>query len=178
MEIIKTHRTLILVAITLVAFGIIMRLVPHPVNLAPIGAIALFAGAVMPRKLSWWLPLSIMIVSDLILGTYSSMLFTWAAFLLVTLFGMGLRHKSNWLRIPVGALGASIIFFIVSNFGVWLQGQMYAPTLAGLVLCYEMALPFLRNTLIGDLAYSTLLFGIFATAAKTVPQLKTAKLEA
>jgi hypothetical protein len=152
-----------------------MRLVPHPVNLAPVGAIALFAGAVLPRKLAWWLPLGILVISDLIIGPYSSMLFTWAAFLLVTLFGMTLRGTSNWLRVPFGALGASVIFFIVSNFGTWLQGNMYDLTWAGLVLCYEMALPFFRNTFVGDLLYSTLLFGAYALTMKFVPQPEAVK---
>ena len=168
----KINRTLIFIVLALVAFGVIMRLVPHPVNLAPVGAIALFAGAVLPRKLAWWLPLGILVISDLIIGPYSSMLFTWPAFLLVTLFGMTLRDTSNWLRVPFGALGASVIFFIVSNFGTWLQGGMYEHTWAGLMLCYEMALPFFRNTFVGDLAYSVLLFGVYALAVRWVPQTK------
>jgi len=169
----KINRTLILIALALIAFGVIMRLLPHPANLAPVGAIALFAGAVLPRKLAWWLPLGIMVVSDLFLGAYDGILFTWAGFLLVTLFGMTLRNQSNWLRIPFGALGASVIFFIVSNFGAWLQGGMYAHTWAGIVLCYEMALPFFRNTFAGDLIYSGLLFGVYALALKFVPQAET-----
>src|SRR6185369_10742491 len=107
----KINRTLMLIALALIAFGVIMRLLPHPANLAPVGAIALFAGAVLPRKLAWWLPLGIMVVSDLFLGAYDGILFTWAGFLLVSLFGMTLRGQSNWLRIPFGALGASVIFF-------------------------------------------------------------------
>jgi hypothetical protein len=166
----KTNRTLIGIALALVAFGVIMRLLPHPANLAPVGAIALFAGAVLPRKLAWWLPLGIMIISDLILGTYGGVLFTWAGFLLVTLFGMTLRNTNNWLRVPLGALGSSVIFFTVSNFGAWLQGQMYDHTWAGLALCYEMALPFFRNTFTGDLIYSGLLFGVYALAVRFVLQ--------
>lgn len=169
----RVNRTMILIAAALVVFGIVMRLVPHPANLVPIGAIALFAGAILPRKLGWWLPLGIMMVSDLLfLGLYDGFLFVWAGFLIVSLFGMTMRSQSNWLRIPFGALGASVIFFMVSNFGVWLQGQMYAHTWAGLVLCYEMALPFFRNTFVGDLMYSSLLFGVYALAVRHVPALQ------
>lgn len=168
---VRVSRTLLWVALALVVFGVVMRLVPHPANLAPVGAIALFGGAVLPRKLGWWLPLAIMIVSDIFfLGLYQGVAFTWLGFLCVALFGMSLRGQSNWLRIPFGALGAAVIFFVVSNFGVWLQGQMYALSWAGLVQCYEMALPFFRNTLVGDLLYSTLLFGVFALAGRFVPQ--------
>lgn len=167
---IRVSRTLIRVAVALVLFGIIMRVLPHPANLAPVGAIALFGGAILPRKLGWWLPLAIMVVSNAIIGFYYGIGFTWLAFLLVGVFGMSLRGQNNWLRVPLGALGSAVIFFVVSNFGVWAQGQMYAHTWAGLVLCYEMALPFFRNTFVGDLAYSALLFGVFALAVRLVPQ--------
>jgi hypothetical protein len=171
---VRINRTLIWVAIALVVFGVVMRLLPHPANLAPVGAIALFGGAVLPRKLGWWLPLAVMIASDLFLGFYNGIVFTWLGFLLVGLFGMTLRGQSNWLRIPLGALGASVIFFVVSNFGVWAQGQMYAHTWAGLVQCYEMALPFFRNTFFGDLLYSSLLFGVYALAIRFAPHPKPA----
>jgi len=166
---VRVNRTLLLIALVLVVFGVIMRLLPHPANLAPVGAIALFGGAVLPRKLGWWLPLAIMIVSDLLLGFYNGIIFTWAGFLLVGLFGMALRNQSNLFRIPFGALGGAVIFFIVSNLGVWAQGQMYAHTWAGLVQCYEMALPFFRNTFFGDFLYAWLLFGIYALSLRFVP---------
>ncbi len=171
---IRINRTLVWVAISLVVFGVVMRLLPHPANLAPVGAIALFGGAVLPRKLGWWLPLAIMIASDLLIGFYNGILFTWAGFLLVGLLGMGLRTMSNWLRVPIGAMAGAIIFFAVSNFGVWLQGHMYAHTWAGLVQCYEMALPFFRNTFFGDFLYSWLLFGVYALATQYVPKTETA----
>ncbi len=168
------NRKVLFISLTLIAFGVIMRLVPHPDNFAPVSAIALFAGAVLPLRFAWWLGPAVVMVSDLLfLGTYNGILFTWLGFLLVGLFGMSLRGQSNWLRVPFGALGAAVIFFIVSNFGVWLQGQMYAHTWAGLVQCYEMALPFFRNTFLGDLVFSSLLFGAFALAPRFVPQPKT-----
>lgn len=164
MEIRITRNALVWLAVALVVFGVVMRLLPHPANLAPVGAIALFGGAVLPRKLGWWLPLAVMIVSDLFIGFYDGIIFTWLGFLLVGLFGMTLRSQSNWFRVPFGALGAAVIFFIVSNFGVWLLGNMYPLTLAGLALCYEMALPFFRNTFFGDFLYGWLLFGAYAFA--------------
>ncbi len=167
---IRVNRTLIWVAVALVVFGVVMRLLPHPANLAPVGAIALFGGAVLPRRYGWWLPLAVMVASDVFLGFYNGIVFTWAGFLLVGLFGMTLRNQSNWLRVPFGALGSAVIFFIVSNFGVWLQGQMYPHTWAGLAQCYELALPFFRNTFFGDFIYSGLLFGVYAFAVRLVPQ--------
>ena len=167
---IRVSRPLVWAAVALVGFGVIMRLLPHPANLAPVGAIALFGGAILPRRLGWWLPLTVMVLSDLLLGLYNGVLFTWLGFVLVGLFAMSLRGQSNWFRVPFGALASAIIFFIVSNFGVWLQGQMYAHTWAGLLQCYHMALPFFRNTFFGDFLYSWLLFGIYALAVRFVPQ--------
>ncbi len=157
-------RVVLWLAISLIIFGVVMRLLPHPANLAPVGAIALFGGAVLPRKLAWWLPVGIMAISDIIIGLYSGFIFTWLGFLLVSFYGVALQNRNNWLRVPLGALGSSVIFFVVSNFGVWAQGQLYPHTFSGLTHCFEMALPFFRNTLLGDLAYGTLLFGMYALA--------------
>jgi hypothetical protein len=164
MEIRVDRRTLAWLALALVVFGVVMRLLPHPANLAPVGAIALFGGAILPRRLGWWLPLAIMIVSDYFIGFYDGIVFTWVGFLLVAFFGMSLRNQNNWFRIPFGALGGAVIFFIISNFGVWLQGNIYPLTIAGLIQCYEMALPFFRNTFFGDFLYGWLLFGAYAFA--------------
>jgi len=167
---VRVKGTLAWVALALVVFGVIMRLLPHPANFAPVGAIALFGGAILHRKLGWWLPLAVMVVSDLIIGFYDGIVFTWIAFLLVGLYGMSLRQQNNWRRIPLGALGSAVIFFIVSNFGVWAEGRMYAHTWSGLAECYQMALPFFRNTFVSDLAYSAVLFGVYAAAVRFVPQ--------
>jgi len=155
-------RYLVWLALALVAFGVLMRLLPHPANLAPVGAIALFGGAILPRKLGWWLPLGVMVVSDYFLGFYDGIMFTWAAFLVVGCYGVSLRNRGNLFRVPVGAFGSAVIFFLVSNFGVWAQGRIYPHTWPGLVQCYEMALPFFRNTFFGDFLYSCILFGAYA----------------
>lgn len=163
---VSVRRKIFYVALALVVFGVVMRLLPHPANLAPVGAIALFGGAVLPRKLGWWLPLAIMAVSDYLIGFYDGILFNWTAFLLVGLSGMLLRNSTNWFRVPFGALVGGIIFFVVSNLGVWAQGGLYPRTWAGLAECYTMALPFFRNTLVGNILYGALLFGVYALAVK------------
>lgn len=161
---ISVKRKLLYLAIALVGLSIVMRLVPHVPNVAPVAAVALFGGAVLPRRYAWWLPLVIMVASDLVLGFYDGILFTWAAFLAVGLLGMTLARFSTTERIAFGVLGGALLFYLVSNLGVWLQGGLYAHTWAGLIECYTMALPFLRNTLVGDLVYSSLLFGAYALA--------------
>jgi hypothetical protein len=160
----NTLRSFLWLALALVVFGVAMRFLPHPANLAPVGAIALFGGAILPRKLAWWLPLAIMIISDYFIGFYSGIGFVWLSFLLIGLYGMLLRGQGTLARIGLGALGSSVLFFLVSNFGVWLQGHMYPLTWSGLVECYTMALPFFRNTFFGDVLYGSLLFGAWALA--------------
>lgn len=154
----------LLLALGLAAAGIILRLLPHTDNFAPIGAIALFAGAVLGLRYALWLPAGIMVVSDLIIGLHSGILFTWGGFLLVALFGTMLRGTRNRLRVPLGAMGSALIFFLVSNFGVWLEGRLYPPTWQGLADSYIMALPFLRTSFVADLCFAALLFGLYALA--------------
>lgn len=158
--------TAALIALSLILIGISMRLVPHIPNFAPIGAIALFSGALLGWRTAVWLPLLIMMASDFIIGFYSGILFTWMGFILTAIFGMLFRRSTFTKRVTFGALGSGLIFFIVSNFGTWIASGMYPPTFAGLVECYYMALPFLRTSLLADAMFSIVLFGTFAVAVK------------
>lgn len=162
----SVNRRVLYVTLALIAIGVVMRLLPHPANLAPVGAIALFGGAVLPRRFGWWLPVAIMVLSDLAIGFYSGIWFTWLGFLMIGLLGMTLRQQSNWFRVPVGVLGGGIIFFALSNLGVWICSGMYAHTWSGLAECLTMALPFFRNTLAGDLLYACVFFGAYAMAMR------------
>ena len=137
----------LIIAIIMLA-GVLTRLVPHLPNFTPVTAIALFGGLYISNKiLAYALPLIIMFISDIFLGFSSITLFVYSGFMLVTLIGT-LRKKSNILTIFMGSLS----FFIVTNFGVWLLG--YPKTWTGLVECYTLALPFFRNSLLGDFFYS------------------------
>lgn len=164
-------------AVVLIIAGVVLRLIPHTANFAPVGAIALFGGAVLSARIAWWLPLAIMIVSDLFLGFHGTILFTWGGFLLVALFGMSLKDQKNWWRVPIGAIGAAVIFFIVSNFGVWVEGKLYPHTWQGLVDCYVMALPFFKTSLFADFAYSIALFSAYALAVRPSKAERSEKLE-
>lgn len=154
------------VALVLIIAGVSLRLLPHTANFAPVGAIALFGGAVLSARISWWLPLIIMAISDFFLGLHGTILFTWGSFLLVAFLGMSLKNQKNWLRVPFGALGAALIFFVVSNFGVWVEGKLYPHTWQGLIDCYVMAIPFLKTSLLADLSYSIVLFSAYALAIR------------
>ena len=147
--------------------GITSRLFPHLPNFAPIIAIALFSGAYLKKKHSLWVPISLYVVSDLIIGLHSVVLFTWGSVLLISLLGRLLRKRRSLTTNLVYALAASFIFFIISNFGVWLNGW-YGYSFSGLVQCYIMAIPFLRISLVANVMYMLLLTSVYSfISAKT-----------
>ncbi len=146
------------------------RVIPHPPNFTPIGAMALFAGATLrDRRLAVLLPLAAMFVSDLLLGSHSTFLFVYGSYALIALLGQTLqRHRRSALRIGGASLAASLLFFTITNFGSWISYDWYPHTLGGLVACYVAAIPFLGdtqattfflNTAVGDLFFSAALFG-------------------
>ena len=150
-----------------------MRLVPHPPNFAPIGAMALFSGAYVGRRgLAFVAPLGALLLSDAVIGFYSGMQFTYLSVALIVLLGWAVRSRITPLRVGAAALASSVLFFLVSNFGTWLSSGMYPHTLSGLAACYVAAIPFFQNTVAGDLAYSALLFGGFALLEGAVPSLR------
>lgn len=154
------------VALCLLILAVSLRVLPHPANFAPVTAIALFGGAILPRRLSVALPVLAMIISDAVIGFYDlrTMLVVWGCYALTAL------ASSHWLRGTslkqgfVLTISSSLFFFSMTNFAVWLWGNMYVHSWGGLVQCYEMALPFFRNTAISDLIYAGTLFGLYALA--------------
>lgn len=159
-----------IIVVLLVLFVVVSRVLPHPPNVAPVAAVAIFAGVLLPRRWALSLPLAAMIVSDLFIGLHDVVAFTWGSFVLIAL----LSHKfarGNYTPLTVlsSSLGASTLFFVVTNFGVWLMSGMYTRTFTGLLESYYMAIPFFRNTLIGDLAYVTIFYLIFLTVKQWVP---------
>ena len=163
----NNHLKLLLI-IGLVLFAVSFRLMPHPANFTPIAALALFGGAVLPRRWALSLPLAAIVISDLFLGVHSLILFTWGSFLLIALLSSKYLNKIKPKLVIGGSLLASVLFFVVTNFGVWLEGRLYPLTTEGLIACYYNALPFFRNTLLGDLVFSVMLFGIYALVTKFV----------
>ncbi|MCB9637946.1 MAG: hypothetical protein H6727_03465 [Myxococcales bacterium] len=169
-----------LVVIAMLAIGVAGRLLPHPPNVAPIASVALFAGFYFSRRgMAALLPLSAMLISDLFLGVYNIRIaaVVYVAFLLPVVWGPWLRGEVtlsarwSWLRPVLGvarvagaALAGSVAFFLLSNLAVWGFSATYPHTTEGLVACYVAALPFFHYTLLGDLAYTTVLFGGYAMA--------------
>jgi len=156
-----------------------LRLVPHPPNFTPIGAIALFGGAhFADKRWAFAVPLAAMAVSDAVLRS----LFGWgfdpvvyATFALIVCLGFLLRSgKIAPLRVAAAAFAAALVFYLTTNFAVWAAGVIYPKTLAGLVTCYVAAIPFFGATLAGDLFYSAVIFGGFAWAERRYPVFRPA----
>ena len=156
------------VILGLIVLGIFSRLVPHPWNVTPVMAVALFAGTTLASRWAIAVPLAIVAVSDALIGWHNTMPFTWAGILLTGMLGWWVRRAPTGGRIFTGALAGSVLFFLISNFGVWLPGDLYPRTPAGLWACYVAAIPFFRTALAGDLVYTGALFGLYSlvTAAR------------
>ncbi|AXR59807.1 DUF6580 family putative transport protein [Leptospira mayottensis] len=155
-----------LIVLSLILIAVASRYFPHPANFAPILAISLFAGAhFVSKKLSLLVPICALFMSDLLIGLHDQMLPVYGMVLLLVVAGWQLRASSSVVRIAFWSLGGSVVFFIVTNFYVWLAGY-YSYDLNGLAQCYIMAIPFFQNSLLGDMFYTTVLFGGFALIEK------------
>ena len=166
-------RILVIVAIIMVAA--LARLIPHPPNVTPLAAMALFGGAYLgDRRLALMVPFGALLLSDLLLGFHATMSFVYAGFALTVLLGARvIGERRGVMRIGGTAIAASLLFFLITNFGVWIIYPMYPHTAAGLIDSYVAGLPFLRNSLLGDIFFVTVIFGGFALAAKGIPALRT-----
>jgi hypothetical protein len=160
------------------------RVLPHPPNFSPVEAVALFGGAYFASR-QWALivPLAGMLISDLVLaalngGSYAGyfgsagMALVYLCVALGVFLGYRLRGKVGGARVLGYSLLGSLLFFAVTNFGVWLFGAMYAKNAAGLVAAYAAGLPFFQWTVLGTLFYSAVLFGGFALLRSRVPALR------
>ena len=152
------------------------RLIPHPPNFAPITAMALLGGACFTQK-RWGfvIPLAALLLSDILLGSYPDMPFVYGSVAVIVCLGFWLRTRRTAVPIACATLAGSILFFVITNFGVWAVQTLYSKNMEGLVACYVAAIPFFQNTLLGDLAYSTVLFGSLGLAEKWLPAVREAQ---
>jgi hypothetical protein len=160
----------------LVTLGVVTRLVPHPPNCTAIGAVALFGAAVFPRLWqAMLLPLAAMFLGDLGLRIGFGMPFcaigSYICFTLTALAGRWMLQQPSAAKVVLTTLGASVMFFVVSNFGVWIGQTTYTHDWAGLVTCYAAAVPFFRNMLAGNFIFGGLLFGMWEASRVAWPQL-------
>lgn len=138
------------------------RLVEHAPNFTPVGALALWSGAYLPRRYMLAVPLGVMLATDWLIGFYNPIVMAavYLCFALSTLLGSQLRQRISVGPIALSTVAGSLLFFIFTNFAVWLESDWYSRSLTGLVQCYLLAVPFFRNTLTGDVVFSTAFFGM------------------
>ena len=148
----------LVVPIIVIASAVLMRIVPHPPNFAPIGALALFSGAHLDKKSRFIIPLSAMLLSDVFIRIHANMPFVYLSFILIILIGSWLKNNSSGYKLFAITLLSSVLFFVITNFGVWAITDMYAKNLSGLMQSYLMGIPFFRNTLLSDFLFTFSLF--------------------
>ncbi len=177
----KSNKMQNLLSFGLILLGVIFRFIPHPPNFAPINAIALFSGYSLQNKfLAFAIPLSIMFVSDLVLGLHSTIWAVYLSFGIIVLLGFTLRKSFSFKKLTIFAFASSTIFYLVTNFAVWLTSGMYPLTKEGLIQCYIMGLPFYNYSplemfgfsLLGDITYTLVIFGAYKLALKRLTKVQ------
>ncbi|MGB7283276.1 MAG: DUF6580 family putative transport protein [Candidatus Acidiferrum sp.] len=162
------YRTLLVLA--MIAIVAALRIAPHPWNFTPVGAMALFSGAMIKdRRLAFLFPLLALFAGDIFIGFHKLMPVVYASFLISVAIGLWLRHRRTVARVGAATLLGAIQFFLVTNFAVWALSLTYPRNSAGLLACYAAGVPFFWNTLAGDAFYALLLFGSFALAERVFP---------
>ncbi len=145
--------------ILLLAFS---RFIPHPPNFTPIVAAAIMSGYFFKDiKLSFIVLLISMLFVDIFIVFYKHMLFVYLSLFLITFIFFKISDKINFKSLFVFGFLGSLIFFVVSNFGVWTFGVLspvtnlpYEKSLNGLISCYFLAIPFFKNTLLSTVIFS------------------------
>jgi hypothetical protein len=144
-------------------------------NFTPITAMALFSGAAMrDKRLAFLIPLAAMVITDAIIGFYSGIYVVYFSFLLITLLGFLLRNRINVVPVILGSLGASVIFYLITNFALFYPTWMYPHSITGIMSSYTAAIPFFRTAVAGDLIYSAILFGSYVFISRRVMAAETA----
>ena len=165
----------LLLALVIIAIAAAFRVARHPWNFTPVGAMALFSGAILKdRRLAFAFPLLALFAGDIFIGFYKLgvMLLVYTSFTLSVLIGRWVGNRRSVGRISGATLLGAIQFFLVTNSAMWALGSSYPHNFAGLSLCYEAGIPFFWNTLAGDAFYAALFFGTFALAERLVPILR------
>lgn len=165
------YRTLL--ALVLIGLGAALRIAPHPWNFTPVGAMALFSGAVLKdRRLAFLFPLLGLFIGDIFIGFYKFMFIIYASFLISVAIGLWLCGRRTVARISLATLLGALQFFLVSNFAVWQFLNTYPHNLRGLLACYIAGIPLFWNTLAGDAVYAAVFFLGYGLAENLFPALR------
>ena len=159
-----------LIITAIIIFTAFTRLVPHPPNFTPIIAMGLFGGAYLKdRRIALIIPLLAMIAADMFLGFHGTMLWVYGSLIIITTMGFLLKSGVTLKNGAIATLGGSLLFFLVTNFGVWASGSFYPKTVEGLISCYAAGIPFFGNTLASSVFYSGLMFFGYEQIRKYLP---------
>ena len=144
-------------------FSFAARFIEHAPNLVPIGALALWSGAYLNKKFGLFIPLLVMFLSDLFIGFYDwkVMLSVYFGFAIMVLLGWLVRKQKSTFNVIFASFGGAVFFYLITNFAVWASSSWYPQNLYGLLSSYTMALPFFRNSLMGNLFYGAIFFGAY-----------------
>ena len=164
----RSYRPRLAVLLAMIGFAALARLVPHPLNFTPVGAMALFGGArFADRRLALLVPLAALFLSDLATGLHVLIPVIYGSFALNVLLGRWLRSHRTVVATAVVTLAGSVQFFVVTNFAGWVL--WYPPTAAGFAECYVAAIPYFQNSLMGDATFALVLFGGLALVERGFP---------
>ena len=179
----KKEFTILILLIFLASFS---RIVPHVPNFTPIVAIALFSASYFSNKyLAFIIPILSLWLSDLVINNiilsgyykefiwfYPGFIWQYVSFLIIAIIGLKTLKKRSFIRILGVTISSSLVFFLITNFGVWASGSMYPKNIFGILACYTAAIPFYYSTLFGSLFYSFFLFGTYEFYALKLKTLK------
>jgi hypothetical protein len=173
----------------MVVIAVITRLIPHTFNFTAMGAVSMFGAAYFSsRRLAIFTPLLAVWVSDLYLNNvmydeyfpeftwfYEGFYWQYGTYTIITLLGFMLFRKITVIRVVIGALSSSVIFFLITNFGSWIGSTFYSQNLTGLMASYTAGLPFFRATLVGDLIFTSAMFGLYEFFKSIIPSREVSK---
>ncbi len=155
----KFFTSRVFIVTLLVVVAVMSRLLPHVANFSPIAAIAIFCGALYGHK--WYayvVPMAAMLITDIILGMHPAMLAVYASLALTVFIGTKVACRMSFINTVASSIVAAVLFFVITNFACW---GLYTYTWAGLVECYTMALPFFRMTLLSNVVFSAIFYGVY-----------------
>lgn len=157
-----------IILIILIILGIIYRLIQHHPNFSPLAAIALFSGFYFKKAWTAFIPLVILFITDYFIGFYEIkiMVSVYISFAIIAFIGIIVAKNKSALKILFGSITGSVLFFLITNFAVWYFSRWYSHDFQGLINSYTMAIPFFRNTIVGDLFFTILIFGSYEFALR------------
>lgn len=174
----------LITAVLLVLFAAFARLLPHPQNFAPVAAAAIFAGFYLNKKYALIVPIAAAILSDLFIGFYPYVLWVYGTYAVIALIGLAMKgnlsHSKGIKKAAIiygTTVFSSVLFFLVTNFGVWKSGMYYEMSFKGLMDSYIAAIPFFRMTILADLVYITIMVGIYEVVLSYSAKPETIKVK-